>query len=41
MIPFRRSSLSAGRLFFDADRYALSAVGRVKLNMRLGLDAEA
>nr|MCU0729220.1 DNA-directed RNA polymerase subunit beta [Sphingopyxis sp.] len=26
-------------LFFDADRYDLSAVGRVKLNMRLGLDA--
>ncbi|MDE2303265.1 MAG: DNA-directed RNA polymerase subunit beta, partial [Sphingomonadales bacterium] len=26
-------------LFFDADRYNLSAVGRVKLNMRLGLDA--
>jgi DNA-directed RNA polymerase subunit beta len=27
-------------LFFDSDRYDLSAVGRVKLNMRLGLDAE-
>src|SRR5690554_5797709 len=27
-------------LFFDRDRYDLSAVGRVKLNMRLGLDAE-
>jgi DNA-directed RNA polymerase subunit beta len=27
-------------LFFDADRYDLSAVGRVKLNMRLGLDAD-
>ncbi|MWV26584.1 DNA-directed RNA polymerase subunit beta [Aurantiacibacter rhizosphaerae] len=27
-------------LFFDAERYDLSAVGRVKLNMRLGLDAE-
>ena len=27
-------------LFFDADRYDLSAVGRVKLNMRLDLDAE-
>ena len=27
-------------LFYDADRYDLSAVGRVKLNMRLGLDAE-
>lgn len=25
-------------LFFDADRYDLSAVGRVKLNMRLSLD---
>ena len=32
-------ALFAG-LFFDADRYDLSAVGRVKLNMRLGLDAE-
>jgi DNA-directed RNA polymerase subunit beta len=27
-------------LFFDGDRYDLSAVGRVKLNMRLGLDVE-
>ncbi len=27
-------------LFFDSDRYDLSAVGRVKLNMRLDLDAE-
>ncbi|MGH6729621.1 MAG: DNA-directed RNA polymerase subunit beta, partial [Sphingomicrobium sp.] len=27
-------------LFFDEERYDLSAVGRVKLNMRLGLDAE-
>ena len=27
-------------LFFDADRYDLSAVGRVKMNMRLGMDAE-
>ena len=27
-------------LFFDGDRYDLSAVGRVKLNMRLGLDAD-
>jgi DNA-directed RNA polymerase subunit beta len=27
-------------LFYDADRYDLSAVGRVKLNMRLALDAE-
>ncbi|MEK6541975.1 MAG: DNA-directed RNA polymerase subunit beta [Pseudomonadota bacterium] len=26
-------------LFFDSSRYDLSAVGRVKLNMRLGLDA--
>jgi DNA-directed RNA polymerase subunit beta len=29
-----------GGLFFDAERYDLSAVGRVKLNMRLALDAE-
>lgn len=28
-----------GGLFFDPDRYDLSAVGRVKLNMRLDLDA--
>ena len=27
-------------LFFDPERYDLSAVGRVKLNMRLGLDGE-
>ncbi|MCB5425659.1 DNA-directed RNA polymerase subunit beta [Altererythrobacter sp. CC-YST694] len=27
-------------LFFDGDRYDLSAVGRVKLNMRLGLECE-
>jgi DNA-directed RNA polymerase subunit beta len=27
-------------LFFDGERYDLSSVGRVKLNMRLGLDAE-
>ena len=27
-------------LFFDSDRYDLSAVGRVKMNMRLQLDAE-
>jgi DNA-directed RNA polymerase subunit beta len=27
-------------LFFDSDRYDLSAVGRVKMNMRLALDAE-
>jgi len=29
-----------GGLFFDPDRYDLSAVGRVKLNMRLELDVE-
>jgi DNA-directed RNA polymerase subunit beta len=28
-----------GQLFFDAERYDLSSVGRVKMNMRLGLDA--
>jgi DNA-directed RNA polymerase subunit beta len=27
-----------GQLFFDAERYDLSSVGRVKMNMRLGLD---
>ena len=27
-------------LFFDAERYDLSAVGRVKMNMRMDLDAE-
>jgi len=27
-------------LFFDSDRYDLSAVGRVKMNMRLNLDAD-
>ena len=27
-------------LFFDSDRYDLSAVGRVKMNMRLGVEAE-
>jgi DNA-directed RNA polymerase subunit beta len=32
-------SLFSG-LFFDPDRYDLSAVGRVKLNMRLDLDVE-
>ena len=32
-------SLFAG-LFFDPERYDLSAVGRVKLNLRLDLDAE-
>ncbi|MEP0708193.1 DNA-directed RNA polymerase subunit beta [Parvibaculum sp.] len=29
-----------GSLFFDSERYDLSAVGRVKMNMRLDLDAE-
>lgn len=29
-----------GGLFFDGERYDLSAVGRVKMNMRLNLDAE-
>ncbi len=28
-----------GQLFFDSERYDLSAVGRVKMNMRLNLDA--
>jgi DNA-directed RNA polymerase subunit beta len=32
-------ALFAG-LFFDPERYDLSAVGRVKMNMRLELDAE-
>ena len=32
-------ALFAG-LFFDSERYDLSAVGRVKMNMRLDLDAE-
>jgi len=27
-------------LFFDSERYDLSAVGRVKMNLRLGLDAD-
>ena len=27
-------------LFFDAERYDLSAVGRVKMNARLGLESE-
>ncbi|PMX56183.1 hypothetical protein C1Y13_29460, partial [Pseudomonas sp. FW305-33] len=27
-------------LFFDSERYDLSAVGRVKMNMRLDLNAE-
>jgi len=29
-----------GSLFFDSERYDLSAVGRVKLNSRLGLDTD-
>ncbi|MCZ6603994.1 MAG: DNA-directed RNA polymerase subunit beta, partial [Alphaproteobacteria bacterium] len=29
-----------GGLFFDSERYDLSAVGRVKMNMRLGLDCD-
>jgi DNA-directed RNA polymerase subunit beta len=29
-----------GQLFFDSERYDLSAVGRVKMNMRMNLDAE-
>ena len=29
-----------GGLFFDTERYDLSAVGRVKMNMRLGLDCD-
>jgi DNA-directed RNA polymerase subunit beta len=29
-----------GQLFFDSERYDLSSVGRVKMNMRLTLDAE-
>src|SRR5580704_4304480 len=28
-----------GQLFFDSERYDLSSVGRVKMNMRMGLDA--
>jgi DNA-directed RNA polymerase subunit beta len=28
-----------GQLFFDSERYDLSAVGRVKMNMRMNLDA--
>ena len=27
-------------LFFDKDRYDLSSVGRVKMNLRLGIDTE-
>jgi DNA-directed RNA polymerase subunit beta len=38
--PTRETAESLfGGLFFDPDRYDLSAVGRVKLNMRLELDA--
>jgi DNA-directed RNA polymerase subunit beta len=36
--PEAAANLFAG-LFFDAERYDLSAVGRVKMNMRLDLDA--
>ncbi len=39
--PTRETAESMfGGLFFDPDRYDLSAVGRVKMNMRLELDAE-
>ncbi|MDI1294573.1 MAG: DNA-directed RNA polymerase subunit beta, partial [bacterium] len=39
--PTRETAESLfGGLFFDPERYDLSAVGRVKLNMRLDLDAE-
>ncbi|MBL4626919.1 MAG: DNA-directed RNA polymerase subunit beta [Roseicyclus sp.] len=34
------SSNLFNQLFFDSERYDLSAVGRVKMNMRLNLDAE-
>ena len=37
--PETAESLFRG-LFFDSDRYDLSAVGRVKMNMRLGVEAE-
>jgi DNA-directed RNA polymerase subunit beta len=37
--PETAESLFRG-LFFDPDRYDLSAVGRVKMNMRLGLEAD-
>ncbi|NNU79771.1 DNA-directed RNA polymerase subunit beta [Halovulum dunhuangense] len=33
------ASVLFDQLFFDAERYDLSAVGRVKMNMRLNLDA--
>ena len=44
MRPGEPPTLEAGEtlfesLFFDAERYDLSAVGRVKMNMRLDLDA--
>ena len=37
---FRSAEALFSGLFFDPDRYDLSAVGRVKLNMRLDLDVE-
>ncbi|MEO1609650.1 MAG: DNA-directed RNA polymerase subunit beta [Pseudomonadota bacterium] len=45
MRPGEPPTLEAGEalfhsLFFDSERYDLSAVGRVKMNMRLELDAE-
>jgi DNA-directed RNA polymerase subunit beta len=45
MRPGEPPTLDAGEalfhsLFFDPERYDLSAVGRVKMNMRLDLDAE-
>src|SRR3546814_21150246 len=40
--PTRETAESLfGGLLFDGERYDLSAVDRVKLNTRLGLDAEA
>jgi DNA-directed RNA polymerase subunit beta len=44
MRPGEPPTLEAARrcssqLFFDRERYDLSAVGRVKMNMRLALDA--
>ena len=44
MRPGEPPTIEAGealfnQLFFDRERYDLSAVGRVKMNMRLGLDA--
>jgi DNA-directed RNA polymerase subunit beta len=44
MRPGEPPTLEAGealfrQLFFDIERYDLTAVGRVKMNMRLGLDA--